>query len=93
MIKSYEGQTVGSAMIDAIVAQEIRRQKTVREAELEAEVNTLRRELEIRKRQDAEIYTQFVDEPVDHSVISDIYWALVGWVVLIFAALSDALRV
>jgi hypothetical protein len=100
MIKSYEGQTVSNAMIDAIVAQEIQRQKTAREAELEAEVKSLQMELDLRKTRDTAIYTRFIDDAdrdyayVDeHSMISDIYWAVIGWIVLAFAALFDAVGV
>ena len=92
MIKAHEGQKVSNAMINALVAQEIQRQKTIRESELEAEVDTLRRELEIRKRQDAEIYALFVQEQKEHSILKSVWWALVGWTVLGIGALVDMLR-
>lgn len=88
MIKSHEGQSVGNAMINALVAQEIARQKTIREAELEAEINTLRRELEIRKREERAAYMRYY-EPEDDGILSAIWWALVGWVVLAVGALHD----
>ena len=52
MIKSYDTQTVGSAMINAIVAQEVKRQRDARVAALESENAELRRKLEIRKRRE-----------------------------------------
>ena len=78
MIKSYDGQTVRSAMIDAIVAQEMERRTDERVAALEAEVERLTTELELRKSREGRIYTWFG-------------WALAGYAVLAFGALFDAL--
>lgn len=100
MIKSYDGQTVSSAMIDAIVAQEMERQTDGRVAELEAEVTRLNAELEMRKAHDGRLYTRFIasvnrdyPEPARGTRLGDIGWALAGYVVLAFGALFDALGV
>lgn len=100
MIKSYDTQTVSSAMIDAIVAQEMERQTDGRVAELEAEVSRLRAELEMRKAHDGRLYTRFIEsvardypEPKRGTRLGDIGWALAGYVVLAFGALFDALGV
>lgn len=97
MITSYETQAVSNAMIQEIVAQEIRRQKSARERALEREVNDLQMQLDIRRYRDATIYPKYVDvtdrlyRAPEHSWISDAWWALVGWTCLIFGALYDAL--
>lgn len=100
MIKSYEGQTVHNAMIDAIVAQEMKRQTNERVAELEAEVERLTTELELRKAREGRIYTRFIEdarrdypEPVRGTRLGNIGWALAGYVVLGFGALFDALGI
>ena len=98
MIKSYDGQTVRSAMIDAIVAQEMERRTDERVAELEAEVERLTTELELRKSREGRIYTRFIEavnrdypEPVRGTKLGNIGWALAGYAVLAFGALFDAL--
>lgn len=89
MIKAYDGQVVHNAMIDAIVAQELSRQHTAREAEMQREIDALRMELDLRKRKDAHIYTRFITAaerdypaPREGTVIGKALWAVVGWLVL-----------
>ena len=98
MIKSYEGQTVRSAMIDAIVAQEMQRQRSEREAALEAENARLREELALRRMHDGRIYTRFIEdarrdypEPERGTLAGKIAWALLGWIVLGFTSLFEGL--
>lgn len=100
MVVSYDTQRVGGEMINAIVAQEIKRQKTAREAELEQTVNDLQMQLDLRKQHDAKLYTRFVDDDrrrysYEHNdgVLATIWWALVGWTVLAVGALIDLVRV
>lgn len=98
MIKSYDGQIVHNAMVDAIVQQEMQRQRSEREAALEAENARLREELALRRMHDGRIYTRFIEdarrdypEPERGTRLGDIGWALAGYVVLAFGALFDAL--
>lgn len=100
MIKSYDGQTVRSAMIDAIVAQEMERRTDERVAELEAEVARLTAELELRKAHDGRIYTRLIErarqdypEPPRSTRPGAIGWALVGYIVLAFAALHEGVGI
>ena len=100
MIKAYESQTVHSAMIDAIVAQEIERQNSVRVAELEAENARLRAELELRRQKDGRIYSKLIESaerdypvPARASFVGAVWWSVLGWVILAFGALFDALGV
>lgn len=98
MLTAYDTQKVGNALIQAVVADEIKRQKTEREAELEAEVKRLNMELDLRKQRDQRIYTRFIDEAdkyycedEHHNLITDILWTLYAWLILAFGALFDAL--
>lgn len=98
MLKAYETQKVGNALIQAVVAEEIKRQKTAREAELEAQVKQLSMELELRKQRDRKTFTRFIDEAnryyranERHNAITDILWTLYAWTILAFGALFDAL--
>lgn len=98
MLTAYDTQKVGNALIQAVVADEIKRQKTEREAELEAEVKRLNMELDLRKQRDQRIYTRFIDEAERnysdeerHGILTDILWTLYAWLILAFGALFDAL--
>lgn len=100
MVKSYDGQRVHSAMIDAIVAQEMQRQTDARVKELEAEVERLEAELAMRKQRDGRMFSRFVEAverdypaPGRGTAIGRAFWALVGWLVLAFGALFDGLGV
>ena len=100
VIKAYDGQRVHSAMIDAIVAQEMQRQTDARVKELEAEVARLEAELEIRKQRDGRMFSRFIadaerdyPEPGRGTLVGKVGWALLGWLVLAFSALFDALGV
>lgn len=99
MITAHDTQTVGNHMIQAIVAQEIQRQKTAREVELEQQVKDLRMENDLLKRRSAAIYTDFIDrdnrwydaDAPRGGVVAAVWWTLVAWSVLAFGALFDAL--
>lgn len=98
MIKAYESQCVHNAMIDALVAQEIRRQNCARIEELEKENARLREALELRRLKDRYVYTRFVEdaernypEPDRGSLLGRIGWGLYGMLVLAFGALFDRL--
>lgn len=100
MIKSYEGQRVHNTMIDELVRQEMARQTDARVKELEAEVARLNAELEIRKQRDGRMFSRFIQdaerdypEPGRGTLVGRIGWALLGWLVLAFSALFDALGV
>lgn len=101
MITSYDTQKVSNALIQAVVMDEIKKQKTAREEELEAENNRLKRELELRKQRDRRIYATFIDdadryyaaEQQHHWGLNDILWTLYAWLILAFGALFDALGI
>lgn len=100
MIKAYEGQKVSNAMVDALVAQELERQRRQWEAEQEREKELLRMELDMRRQRDAQVFTHFIEqarrdypEPARGTLLGGIGWALVGWLVLAFGALFDRLGV
>ena len=100
MIKAYDGQTVRNAMIDALVAQELERQRSMRETELEGEIARLRDELAMRRQKDAYIYGRLVEDAREHypdpervTLIERAAWAVIGWVVLAFGALFERLGV
>lgn len=98
MIKAYDGQVVHNAMIDAIVAQEIQRQRSQREAEMQREIDALRMELELRKQKDGHIYTRFISDaereypaPSKGNIVTRAMWAVIGWAVLGVAWLNEVL--
>ena len=93
MIKSYDTQTVGSAMINAIVAQEVKRQRDARVAALESENAELRRKLEIRKRRERQASKAARAIPAPRRPLSGVWWAVVGWTVLAAGAIKDRLGV
>ena len=95
MIKAYDTQSVSNAMINALVAQELQRQKTMREAELENKVRDLEMELELRKQRDASIYSRLLESSEYHAeeggAVSSILWAIIGYLVLAFGWLGDVI--
>lgn len=97
MIKSYDTQTVGSAMIDAIVAQRVRQEieaqaaaAAAREKQLNAEKQALKRRLDGIMHDNL---TRGNARKTRGSILAAVWWALVGWTVLAFGALFDALGV
>lgn len=97
MIKAYETQKVGNSMINAIVEQEIKRQKDIRDAELKAQNDRLRMHVQMQERRIDDLMQEKLArdycQPERGNALGVIWWALVGWTVLAFGALFDALGV
>ena len=95
MIKAYETQSVSNTKINALVAQELQRQKTMREAELEDRVMELEMELELRRQRDNTLYSRLLESSEyhdsEHGVVSSIMWAIIGYLVLAFGWLGDVI--
>lgn len=93
MIKAYDTQTVGNAMINAIVAQEVRKQQARLREENEwlkmcRQYDQRRIDRLMRDRMERRYPTR-----ARKSILSSILWALVGWTVLGFDSLIERLGV
>lgn len=105
IVKSYETQSIKNSLIQALVAEELKKQKTKREKELEdkileqqALIDKLQMEHDMRKQRDKKTYRKFMDEAdryyfaePSHNALAAVWWTMIGWLVLAFGSLFDAL--
>ena len=96
MIVTYEGQAVHNSLIDAIVAQEIRRQKDARLAEALAAKKQAEDESELMRRAYQELWQEKIDDAnekyqwnPDHGSAYRLMAGAAALVVLAFAALFE----
>ena len=105
MIQAYAGQSVHNAMVDAIVAEELRRQQAARAAEetrkAEArsrEMRELRMRLAMSRAQNERLNAQLIEKTgrayrqPERRPVRDALWGLYGLAVLAAAALAEAGR-
>ena len=99
MIVTYEGQEVHSSLIDAIVAQEIRRQNNIELAEALAAKKQAEDKSELMRRAYQELWQEKIDDAnekyqwnPDHGSAYRLMAGAAALVVLAFAALFERIE-